>query len=175
MKKIFTFLALAMFCVMSHAQSIGAPASMDFGSYVLTSSGVTDSLDININPSGISSWGIGVEIVDDTEGVFWVSDSWLYEDGTLYGGEKAKVYFLAIEEGTFTATLRLSDYNSTYDDITELYAVHEDVALSVKITSAAEGIEDVESGVEVRKVVRDGRILIIRNGETYTLTGVRVK
>ncbi len=39
----------------------------------------------------------------------------------------------------------------------------------------AEGIEDVESGVEVRKVVRDGRILIIRNGETYTLTGVRVK
>ena len=32
-------------------------------------------------------------------------------------------------------------------------------------------IEAVNSAVEVQKVIRDGELLIIRNGETYTLTG----
>ena len=82
-----------------------------------------------MNPSGISDWGIGVEVVNDAQGIFWVSDSWLYANGTPdYNGEKkAKVYFYAQEAGTYTATLRLTDYNDE----------QEDVALQVVVTSDA--------------------------------------
>lgn len=133
-------IALLMCNVMSFGATIGAPKSLDFGSYSIKGEGeVTDSLELTLTPSGISDYGIGVEIVNDAEGIFSTSDSWLYGNGTPDddGGKKAKVYFYAIEAGTYTATLRLSDYNSAYDDNTELYAVHEDVALKVIVTSDA--------------------------------------
>lgn len=133
-------IALLMCNVMSFGATIGAPKSLDFGSYSIKGEGeVTDSLELTLTPSGISDYGIGVEIVNDAEGIFSTSDSWLYGNGTpdAYGEKKAKVYFYAIEAGTYTATLRLSDYNSAYDDNTELYAVHEDVALKVIVTSDA--------------------------------------
>ena len=133
-------IALLMCNVMSFGATIGAPKSLDFGSYSIKGEGeVTDSLELTLTPSGISDSGIGVEIVNDAEGIFSTSDSWLYGNGTpdAYGEKKAKVYFYAIEAGTYTATLRLSDYNSAYDDNTELYAVHEDVALKVIVTSDA--------------------------------------
>lgn len=133
-------IALLMCNVMSFGATIGAPKSLDFGSYSIKGEGeVTDSLELTLTPSGISDYGIRVEIVNDAEGIFSTSDSWLYGNGTpdYYGEKKAKVYFYAIEAGTYTATLRLSDYNSAYDDNTELYAVHEDVALKVIVTSDA--------------------------------------
>lgn len=133
-------IALLMCNVMSFGATIGAPKSLDFGSYSIKGEGeVTDSLELTLTPSGISDSRIGVEIVNDAEGIFSTSDSWLYGNGTpdAYGEKKAKVYFYAIEAGTYTATLRLSDYNSAYDDNTELYAVHEDVALKVIVTSDA--------------------------------------
>lgn len=133
-------IALLMCNVMSFGATIGAPKSLDFGSYSIKGEGeVTDSLELTLTPSGISDYGIGVEIVNDAEGIFSTSDSWLYGNGTpdAYGEKKAKVYFYAIEAGTYTATLRLSDNNSAYDDNTELYAVHEDFALKVIVTSDA--------------------------------------
>ena len=33
----------------------------------------------------------------------------------------------------------------------------------------------VEGDAAVRKVLRDGQVLIIRNGKTYTVTGVEIK
>lgn len=131
MKKICSFLALILFSAMSFAGTIGAPASIDFGTYSIKGkSYVKDSLELTLNPSGISDWGIGVEVVNDAESVFSASDSWLYANGTpdYYGVEKAKVYFTATKAGTFTAKLRLTDYQ------TEAY---EDVALKVIITNEA--------------------------------------
>ena len=140
MRKIFTILALVMISVMSWAASIGAPASIDFGKYNLYGkTEVTDSVNLILSPVGISDWGIGVEVLDDADGIFWTSDTWLYANGTpdWYGEEPAKVYFYALEEGTFTATLRLSDYNSAYDESTGIYANHADVALSVTVVNNA--------------------------------------
>lgn len=140
MKKFFTLLTLAMISVVSFAATIGAPASIDFGTHNLYGhEDLMDSLELTLNPVGISDYGIGVEVIDDAEGIFWTSDTWLYANGTpdWHGVEKAKVYFYAIDEGTFTATLRLSDYNSAYDEATGIYANHEDVTLSVTIVSKA--------------------------------------
>lgn len=140
MKKIFTILTLALISVWSLAATIGAPASIDFGTHnIYGQEELMDSLELTLNPVGISDWGIGVEVIDDEEGIFWTSDTWLYANGTpdWHGVNKAKIYFYAIDEGTFTATLRLSDYNSAYDEKTGIYANHEDVALSVTIISKA--------------------------------------
>ncbi len=38
-----------------------------------------------------------------------------------------------------------------------------------------EGIEDVQDGVSAQKVLRDGQLLIIRNGETFNANGVKVE
>lgn len=131
MKRIASFLALILFSAMSFAGSIGAPTNIDFGSYSIKGlSEVTDSVELTLSPSGISENGIVVEVVDDAEGIFWVSNTWLYPNGTpdFHGVNKAKVYFYAIEKGTYTAKLRLTDYD------TEAY---EDVQLKVVITDEA--------------------------------------
>ena len=42
--------------------------------------------------------------------------------------------------------------------------------------SSATGVEDIQpSEVSYQKVLRDGQVLIIRNGETYTITGTKVQ
>ena len=42
--------------------------------------------------------------------------------------------------------------------------------------SSATGVEDIQpSEVSYQKVLRNGQVLIIRNGETYTITGARVQ
>ena len=131
MKRIASFLALILFSAFTFAGSIGAPTNIDFGTYSIKGlSEVTDSVELTLSPSGISENGIGVEVVDDAEGIFWASSYWLYPNGTpdYHGVKKAKVYFYAIEKGTFTAKLRLTDYD------TEAY---EDVQLKVVITDEA--------------------------------------
>lgn len=129
MKRIASFLALILFSAMSFAGSIGAPTNMDFGTYnIYGQEELMDSLELSLNPVGISDYGIGVEVVDDADGIFWASDSWLYANGTpdYHGIKKAKVYFYVIETGVFTAKLRLTDYNTD---------AYEDVALKVTIVN----------------------------------------
>ena len=42
--------------------------------------------------------------------------------------------------------------------------------------SPATGVEDIQpSEVSYQKVLRNGQVLILRNGETYTITGARVQ
>ena len=166
MKKIFTLLTLAMISVVSFAATIGAPASIDFGTHNLYGhEDLMDSLELTLNPVGISDYGIGVEVIDDAEGIFWTSDTWLYANGTpdWHGVEKAKVYFYAIEEGEFTATLRLTDCQTNE---------YEDVALSVKVVNQATGIDAIkEDRVQSSKELRDGKLIIRRNGESYSIDG----
>ena len=55
------------------------------------------------------------------------------------------------------------------------FIVKSDVTLEAKFTST-EGIEDVQSDeVHTTKVIRDGQVLILRNGKTYTMQGQEVK
>ena len=165
MKKIFTLFVVALFSVMSWA-TIGAPASIDFGAYnIFGETEVTDSVELTLNPVGVSDWGISAEVINDAEGIFYTSHSWLYEDGTAdyYHVEKAKVYFYAIEEGEFTATLRLTDCQTNE---------YEDVALSVKVVNQATGIDAIkEDKVQSSKELRDGKLIIRRNGESYSIDG----
>ena len=130
MKKFFSILALALLSVTTWAATIGAPATIDFGSYSIKGLPyVEDSVELTLSPSDISESGISVEILNDANNVFEISDSWLRPNGTpdYNGVKKAKVYFYATEAGTFTATLRLTDYNDAQEDVT----------LSVVVTNEA--------------------------------------
>lgn len=155
MKRIASFLALILFSAFTFAGSIGAPTNIDFGSYSIKGlSEVTDSVELTLSPSGISEYGIGVEVVDDAEGIFWASDSWLRPNGTpdFYGVKKAKVYFYAIEKGTFTAKLRLTDYD------TEAY---EDVQLKVIITDEAIVAKTIPfERIETTSGLKDGDTIV---------------
>ena len=72
-----------MISVTSWAASIGAPTSIDFGTQnIYGKEELMDSLELTLNPVGISDYGIGVEVINDAEGIFWASDSWLYANGT---------------------------------------------------------------------------------------------
>ncbi len=61
---------------------------------------------------------------------------------------------------------KLYDPNTTSYPLAQLY----------KKDNSATGMESVQkSDVRSQKVIRDGQVLIIRNGETYTVTGAKVK
>ena len=155
MKRIASFLALILFSAFTFAGSIGAPTNIDFGSYSIKGlSEVTDSVELTLSPSGISENGIGVEVVDDAEDIFWASNSWLYPNGTpdFHGVKKAKVYFYATEKGTYTAKLRLTDYD------TEAY---EDVQLKVVITDEAIVAKTIPfERIETTSGLKDGDTIV---------------
>ena len=52
-------------------------------------------------------------------------------------------------------------------------AVYVYVYVRKYIDPSTEGFEGINAPVEVQKVLRNGQVLIIRNGVTYTVTGMR--
>lgn len=172
MRKVLLFAALLV-SAMSFAATIGAPASIDFGTRnIYGQEELMDSLEISLNPVGISDWGIGVEVVNDPEGIFWTSDTWLYANGTpdWHGVKKAKVYFYAIEPGTYTATLRLSDNNSEYNETTGIYANHEDVALKVTVVSNAPVFKTFTK-VTTTSELKDGDVVVFVSESANAVCG----
>lgn len=164
MKKITFFLLSLFISITAFAASIGAPASMDFGIYnIYGQTELMDSLEISLNPVGISDWGIGVEVVDDAEGIFWASDSWLWANGTpdYYGIKKAKVYFYAIETGTFTAKLRLTDNNTS---------AYEDVQLKVVVENNKPTVTTYEKVTAVSQLA-EGDVIVLASQATPAVCG----
>ncbi len=47
--------------------------------------------------------------------------------------------------------------------------------VTVTVIKPEQGIDDVESGTKVVKIVRDGHVLIIRNGEVFTVKGEKIR
>jgi hypothetical protein len=83
------------------------------------------------------------------------------------------------EEVTLTATAndgyKFHKWSNGVTDNPYTFFVKSDVTLEAKFTST-EGIADVlSSEVHTTKVLRDGQVLILRNGKTYTMQGQEVK
>lgn len=109
--------------------------------------------------------------VTDTDGkvsynqqIFWMAD-------TKNGGKVFESYWGNVPEvvhvgDKVSVTGNLMRYNSTYE------IKKGDVIILEK---APQGIDDVESGVNAQKIVRDNQVLILRGEKTYTVTGQEVK
>lgn len=82
--------------------------------------------------------------------------------------------------GTYKSQLHFTSYKA--DSKTEL-AIDEVIPVTVIVsaqptpdpgTDSHEGVEETKVNAQSTKVLRDGQLLIIRNGETYNATGVRL-
>ena len=76
--------------------------------------------------------------------------------------------------GTYTTQLHFHSYK--HDSKTEL-AIDEYVTITTKVkgvSTALENLDETLSGDEVKKVMRNGQLLIIRNGVVYSVVGCRL-
>ncbi|MBR5573771.1 MAG: Ig domain-containing protein [Paludibacteraceae bacterium] len=70
---------------------------------------------------------------------------------------------------------QLHFYSYAHDSKEEL-AIDEYVTILVKVSSVSTDVEEIGDearGNEARKILRDGRLIIVRNGEEYSVTGER--
>ena len=92
------------------------------------------------------------------------------------------IYLSGIQNaGTYYSELQLTSLKA--DSKTE-YAINKVIPITVVVSEQStpdpnpeipEGIEDVTDGVKVQKILRNGQLVIIRNGETYTVSGAKMK
>ena len=185
MKKILLFAALLVSAMSwAEVQITITPNVIDFGTIELNDQGEAEVDSVaKLTWSGIAAYGsvyvdtLGVYATDDYE--FWAvksdgDDFWycgdMYnpaDDPTVYVG----IY--AIAPGEYS--IKYSFYSFIDDDWT-VKSQGAELTLKAKVVKkSATGLDGVASKIERRKIMRDGQMLIIRNGETYSATGAVVK
>ena len=191
MKKICTILALAMISVWSWAAvSITVtPNVIDFGTVYLDENGeaeASEDLTATLTWAGIQQYGnVYVDAVNppaqDADYEFYVYSSNTQCSTCWYMGDEwtpstdptVYVNFYAIAAGEYSTTFRFWAYEADW----ETEGGNTEFLVKVKVLPhQTTGMESVQkSDVRSQKVIRDGQVLIIRNGETYTVTGAKVK
>lgn len=184
MKKILTVLALGMIGAMSWAavNITVNPNVIDFGTVKLNADGEAEAeTTATLTWSGLIDY---CSVFVDTVGVmpdlceFYATSAGGYDywyGGDMYNpADDPTVYvgFYAIEAGEYS--IKYSFY-SFVDEDWMIKSQGAELTVKVKVVNQTTGLEDVASKVESKKILRDGQILIIRNGETYSITGVRVQ
>ena len=96
--------------------------------------------------------------------IFWMAD-------TKNGGKVFESYWGNVPEvvhvgDKVSVTGHLMRYNSTYE------IKNGDVVILEK---APQGIDDVNTGAKVQKLLRNNQVLILRGEKTYTVTGQEIK
>lgn len=83
-------------------------------------------------------------------------------------GKDGKTYFGKFME-QFCNSFNFSSYTSAYLDHKPLWDEDPDYV------APTEGIEDIESQKTTTKILREGQLLILRDGRIYTITGMEVR
>lgn len=196
MKKIvITLLALVICNVMGWAEvSISInPTVIDFGTVELDANGEAEPDDwktAELTWSGLIDYcSVFVDTIDapaidadyefyieSTEGNdFWYGGIGQYsepaDDPTVY------VKFYAVAAGEYSITYRFYSYESD-DDWYYNTNKKGNAELTVKVkvvdpkTTGIETIQNAE--IRCRKILQNGQVKILRNGETYSITGERI-
>lgn len=186
MRKIFTFVALALFSVMSWAtvNITVNPNMIDFGTINLNANGEAESdwASATLTWSGLQPYcGVFVDTlnapdpgacefsISSTEGGdFWYGgDEWNEPTGPTVW-----VKFYAIEPGNYEVTY--SFYSFEDEDWT---IKSQGVTLTVRaaVRALGTGIDEAEAEMKAEKMVRNGQVLIMRNGTLYDMNGRQVE
>ena len=184
MKKIYMILALAMISVWSWAEVHVTvnPKVIDFGTVYLDETGKAEPEDFAMATLDyeLAQWVYNVFI--DTVGVqnpncefSAVADSgedYWYASG--YGDQETDVWvsFYAIAAGDYEIKYHFYTW-SDYNWETKVYG--DELTVKVKVVDQATGVENTKAEGKARKVVQNGQMLIIRNGEKYDVTGAKVE
>jgi len=90
-------------------------------------------------------------------------------DGELY------LYVYAFMPGTFTCQLHFTSLKS--GSKTD-YAIDEIIPITIVVSEESkpdpQGLKNIESSTGIHKIMRDGQLYILRDGKTYTVTGVMI-
>lgn len=187
MRIFFTFVALALFSVMSWATvniSV-SPNVIDFGTVNLDENGEYESdwLSTTLSWSGLQPYcSVYVDTLNAPEAndgyEFYISS----DDGRdyWYGGDEWNeptgptvwVKFYAIEPGNYEVTY--SFYSFEDEDWT---IKSQGVTLTVRaaVRALGTGIDEAEAEMKAEKMVRNGQVLIMRNGTLYDMNGRQVE
>ena len=183
MKKILVSLIALVMCNMMSWGEVSldiTPKSIDFGTVYLDANGKAEPDDyamatlsytlpygvynVDIDTLGVQSPNCEFSAVSVRGYDFW------YDDG--YGHQETDVYvsFYAVATGDYSVTYQFyiwQDWNW------EVKAKTVDLAVSVKVRDKATAIDEAQAKVESRKELRNGRLVIIRNGEKYNMMGAK--
>ena len=192
MKKILLFAALLVSAMSWAAVSITVtPNVIDFGTIelndegeaeanttaTLTWSGVADYCSVFVDTIGAPAAGADYEFwatkSDGTDFWYCATGAWAGEpdDPTVYVG----VY--AIAPGEYSIKYNFYSY-ATEDDWYAETNKAGNAELIVKAKVVAKGatdVENVQATEKARKVVRNGQVYILRNGELYNAIGAKVE
>ena len=132
---------------------------------------------------GVSNNPRGIVLTQDTVLIAEFAEIPSYVVEVIYNTDHGAVNgqgtYKEDEEVTLTATAndgyKFHKWSNGVTDNPYTFIVKSNVTLEAKFTST-EGIEDVlSSEVYTTKVLRNGQVLILRNGKTYTMQGQEVK
>ena len=186
MKKILSFLALILLNAMTYAEvSITvSPTNVDFG--VVSINGKEDvdgSMPITVTYSGLQPY-CGVFIDEEEmpeDGAIFMFEG-TKTVGYIYGGDENTepegpnftLSYLADKAGIYTGKLRFYTYADEYWAV-ESESVYLTIRLEVTDEELPSGqiLPSTDTPTRVSKILRNGELLIIRNSEPYTMTGVK--
>ena len=187
MKKIFTICALVMIGAMSWAKvSITVnPKVIDFGTVTLDENGQAEPEDYALAELNYTLAQYVYNVFIDTVGVqnpncefSAVADSgydfWYAGDGQYVELETTVwVSFYAIEAGEYQIKYHFYSWED-YNWETKVYGDELTVKVKVLPYGQTEGLERVKkSDIRSQKIIRNGHVLIRRNGEVYSVLGVK--
>jgi len=187
MKKIFTILALAMISVGMWAQMTITANDLDFGNVVLVNGEAEGNQDLHIswtNPVDYSTVYITIENQPTGDCIFSVDNAaddttWCYVgssdpyafDPLVYSYD-CNVAYYATSPGNYSCNLHIYDLDWDEDWI---IPAEKTITVTLKVTETSTGVENVKAATKAKKIVRNGQVLIIRNGEKYSVMGAKVE
>ena len=178
MKKIYMILALAMISVWSWATGSITVSDVNFGQVVYTGQDVDGEQVLHASWNGLSEYTqVFTEFLnapDENKCLLEISPDFVYLGGgydpfiTEYD---FTVSYLAVEPGDYSCQLRF--YGSDAEDWN--IEVEKVINVTLVVVDQSTGVENVKAAGKARKVVQNGQMLIIRNGEKYDVTGAKVE
>ena len=186
MKKILPLFALILLSTMTFAQVTitVSPTNVEFGLVSINGKEyVEGSVPVTVTYSGLQPYcGVYVDEEDMPEDGAIFALEGTKTSNYIYGGDEfteaegadLTLSYLAESAGVFTGKLRFYSYTDEYWTV-ESESVYLTISLEVTEEELPSGQELISTDTQAqpRKILRNGELLIIRNADTYTITGLK--
>lgn len=186
MKKIYLFIAACMVSAMSLAQEPVLTASdLDFGTVDLTEASMGKATlhvewanlpiysQVEMAVVNVSDEDHCIFAVDEKDTTFVWTGSGVPYDPYVYSYD-CEVSYQVDAAGDYSCQIHIYVYDP---ENTKEYVIvaEKTVNVTLKVTNTPTAIGNTAAEVKAQKMLRDGQVLIVRNGNTYTVTGSRVR
>ena len=125
----------------------------------------------------ISEWKVESITLDcEEEETIEIGEKLTIKATVLPSGHHFDVDFYTSDESIATVTIGgVVTGVAKGDAIITAKSGEKEAKVTIHVIEPAQGINDVKSDTNVVKIIRDGQVLILRNGEVFTVRGERVK